>query len=213
MKKLNGVVQDVFVELGLIDSGVVELKPGWYVRPPYPMTEMEMARYRFDPITLLIIAGVAVSTVGIVQQGKAAEAQGKSEADILAFNAAQKEKDAEAEREAARKAGIKFEREGERLLGTQRVQLARGGVLATEGTPALLLEETAQELEEERIEILKGGFARAEFRESEAFGLRFQGASARARGRNLKRGSQYAAGGTLLTGLGAAGFARSQLRA
>jgi hypothetical protein len=162
-------------------------------------------------IIALLAAGTATATIGAIQQGKAAEAQSKSEQDILNFNAAQKVKEAEEHRTAAQEQAAKFAKQGRRLRGTQRVAIARGGVLAV-GTPALLLEETAQELEADRLAILEQGFLRGEFAESEAFGARFAGVSARARGRNIKRGSRLAAGGTLLTGLGSVGLARQQLK-
>lgn len=159
----------------------------------------------------LLIAGTAVSTYGMIQQGRAAEAQAKSEQEILDYNAAQKVKEAEEIRAAAQEEARKFAKEGRRFRGTQRVAIARAGVLSTVGTPALLLEETAQELEADRLAILEQGFLRGEFAESEAFGLRFQGVSARARGVNIRRGSQLAAAGTLLTGIGTAGLASSRL--
>ncbi len=152
-------------------------------------------------IAVAIIAGASVGAYGAIQAGKAAEAQSKSEQDILNFNAQQKIKEAQEQREAAAAQAKKFKRRGEALKGEQRVAISRGGVLV-EGTPALLLEETAQELEADRLSILEQGFLRGEFAESEAFGLRFQGTSARARGKNLKRGSRLTAAGTLLTGVG-----------
>jgi len=159
--------------------------------------------------TVALTAAAATTTAGQIQQGKAAEAQGKSEQAILEHNARIAEEQAEDERTAAKTEAEKFAEQGRRLMGTQRVQLARGGVLSTEGTPALLLEQTAQELEQERLDILTEGFRRGEFRESEAFGLRFQGTSARASGSNIRRGSTLAATGTLLTGLGQVGLASS----
>lgn len=158
-----------------------------------------------------LIAGTAVSAYSAIQQGRAAEAQAQAEQDILNYNAAQKVKEAEEIRAAATEEAAKFAKEGRRLRGKQRVALARAGVLTSVGTPALLLEETAQELEADRLAILKQGFLRGEFAESEAFGLRFQGKAAAARGRNIRRGSQLAAAGTLLTGLGTVGLASSEL--
>jgi len=160
----------------------------------------------------LLIGGIAVSAYGIIQQGRAAEAQGQAEQDILDYNAAQKIKEAEEIRAAAQKEARKFAKEGRRLKGAQRVAIARAGVLSTVGTPALLLEETAQELEADRLAILEQGFLRGEFAESEAFGLRFQGVAARARGKAVRRGSQLAAAGTLLTGMGTVGLAASKLK-
>lgn len=163
-------------------------------------------------IIALLAAGTAVTTYGMIQQGRAAEAQGQTEQDILNYNAAQKIKEAEEIRAAAQEEARKFAKKGRRLRGAQRVAIARAGVLSTVGTPALLLEETAQELEADRFAILEQGFLRGEFVESEAFGLRFQGVAARARGKAAKRGSQLAAAGTLLTGVGTIGLAKSKLK-
>jgi hypothetical protein len=179
-------------------------------------------------------AGLGLQLKGQYEAGKAAQAQAETQQAILnqeaetrqaiaAHNAEIARRQAEDEREAARVAAEKFEKEGERLRGTQRVQIGRGGVLATEGTPALLLEETAQELEQERLDILKEGFRRGEFLESQAVGLefrgatearslRFQGAAARTRGINIARGTRLASVGTLLTGAGQTAFRASQLR-
>ncbi len=154
-----------------------------------------------------IAAGAGVQAYGQYQQGKAAEAQGKAEQQILEHNAKLKQREADAERQRARVAAEQFELEGEALLGTQRVGFAKGGVLTTEGTPALVLEETAQALNIDRMRILEEGLLAGSFRESEAEGLRFQGRAAKARGKNIKRGQTLAAGGTILTGIGTAGLA------
>lgn len=164
-----------------------------------------------DPVTIALIAGAVAGTAGAVQQGRAAEAQSKSEQDILNFNAAQKIKEAEEVRAAAQDQARKFGREAKAFKGKQRVAIARGGVLAT-GTPALLLEETAQELEAERLSILEQGFLRGEFAESQAFAARFAGKSARARGRNIRRGSLLTAGATAGTGIGSTLLASEQLK-
>ena len=150
-----------------------------------------------------LIVGAIFGTVGAIQQGHAAEAQGRAEQEILDFNAAQKMKEAEERRKAASEESRKFAEEGKRRRGTLRVGVPRAGVL-TEGTPALLLEETAQELEADRLAILEQGFLEGEYAESQAYAQRFAGASARARGKNIKRGSYLAASGTLLTGIGEA---------
>jgi hypothetical protein len=138
---------------------------------------------------------------GQIQQGRAAEAQAKSEQEILNFNARLKEREGEAQLERARAEARVFEREGEALGARQRVGFAKGGVL-TAGTPALVLEETAQELEADRLQILREGFLARSFALSEAEGLRFSGRAARARGTNIKRASQLQAFGSILTGLG-----------
>ena len=150
----------------------------------------------------IIGAGAAVQAYGQYQQGKAAEAEAKNQQAILNYNAQLKERQAKAEREAAREEAKQFEKEGEALLGEQQVNLAKGGVLTAIGTPALLLEETAQELEADRNRIVQSGALAESFRLSEAAGLRFEGRAARQRGRNIKTASRYQAAGSLLTGFG-----------
>lgn len=166
-----------------------------------------------DPLTIgLLIFGTGVSAYGMIQQGIAAEAQSQAEQDILNYNAQQKIKEAEEMRAAAAEEAVKFAKEGRRLKGKQKVAIARAGVLSSVGTPALLLEETAQELEADRLAILKQGYLQAEFAGSEAFGMRFRGEAAKARGKAAKRGAYLVAGGTLLTGLGTAGLAKYKLK-
>jgi hypothetical protein len=150
------------------------------------------------------LAGAGVSAYGIYQQGQAAEAQGKTEQKLLNYNAELKQKESDAERDRARVEAIHFRKEGEALMAGQRVDLAKGGVLTTVGTPALLLEETARNLDADRLQILKNGYLAGSFRESEAEGLRYQGRAARASGSNLQRGARLSAAGTLLTGAGSA---------
>ena len=148
----------------------------------------------------LLIAGAAISAGSAIQQGAAAAEQARAQQKILEQNALLDERRAQAERDAAIDAAQKFEKKGRRLTGAQRVAYAKGGVLTIEGTPLVVMEETRRELEEDRLLILEEGFLRGEFRESEAFGKRFQGAAAKARGRAAAKGSVLAAGGSILTG-------------
>ncbi len=163
-----------------------------------------------DPVTIAVIAigaGAGIQAYGQYQQGKAAEAQAKAEQQILNYNAKIKERQAAAEMERARAEAIRFGKEGEALLATQQVQIARGGVLATTGTPFQLAEETELELEADRMMILREGLLAESCRIPEAEGLRFEGRAARARGKNIRRGATLAAGATILSGIGQAGFA------
>ena len=162
---------------------------------------------RFGPLAIAV--GAAVSAYGQYQAGKAAEEQGKAEQAIAEHNAKIKEREAAAELERARAQAEKFRLEGEGLQGQQKVAFAKGGVLSTVGTPALLLEETAMNLEADRMEILKQGFLGRSFRLSEAEGQRAVGSAARARGKNIRTASRYQSGGSLLTGIGNAAYMNS----
>ncbi len=162
-------------------------------------------------IATTIIGGAVVGGIGQLEAGKAAEEQGKAEQEMMNYNAKLKEREAQAEIDRARAEAIRFDEEGDALMGTQKAKLAIGGVLASEGTPAMLLEQTKIELEADRRTILQEGFTAGSFREAEAAGLRFQGRSAATRGKNMKTASMYQAGGSLLSGLGAAGAYRANV--
>ena len=150
----------------------------------------------------IMLIGVGLQAAGQIQAGQAAKAQGEAEQEILNQNAKLKEREAAAELARSREEARQFGKEGEALLGKQQVTLAKGGVLTAQGTPALLLEETAKELEADRMSILREGFLNESFRLSEAENLRYQGRAAKAKGENLAKGSILSAGGTLLTGYG-----------
>jgi len=136
------------------------------------------------------------------QQGKAAEQQGKAEQQIFDYNASLKEQEATAARERAMEEARMFEERGRELQGTQKVTLAKGGVLSSEGTPALLMTEMARNLEVDRNKIIKEGSLAESTLRSEARGLRYEGMAAKARGVNANIGYKYSARGSLLTGRG-----------
>ena len=148
----------------------------------------------------LIIASTAVTAGSAVLAGVQAKRQGEEQQKIAEFNAAIEERRAVAERDAALDASRKFEERGKRLTGAQRVAFAKGGVLASEGTPLLVMEETLADLEEDRLRIAEEGFLRGSFFESSAQVLRAQCRSFVARGRAARTGSILSAGGSLLTG-------------
>ena len=166
----------------------------------------------------LMLAGTAVSAYSQYQQGQAMESQGDSalnealaEQQLHEYNAKLKEREAAARLASSREEARQFAREGEALKGSQQVNLAKGGVLTAGGSPALLMEDTARELELEKNQILREGFLAESFAKSEAEGLRYQGRAAAVRGENIKRGYEAAgrgktlqAAGTLLTGFGSA---------
>ncbi len=157
-----------------------------------------------------LVAGVAIQAYGQYQAAKASEAEGESAQAMANYNAKLRERQADAERKRAIAEAQKFEKEGEVLQGRQKVQLAKGGVLM-EGTPAIVLEETAKELEADRMSILREGLTLESIRLAEAEGERFAGRSAKARGKNLATAGKYRAAGTLLTGTGRAGATGHQL--
>ncbi len=188
----------------------LELKPGWVIRVPHGMTMMELARYRFDPITIALVTAAAVGTVSAVQQGRAARAQGDFQEKIAFRNAEEARKAAEGQREAAAEAAIEQERRGKALKGRQRALFAKSGV-ELRGSPLAVLVETAQDLEADRLEILRQGAIGASSLEAQAGIIQAQGTAAKARGRATQRASVLSAIGTGASGLATAGLARSRL--
>ena len=161
-------------------------------------------------IPLMLIGGAVTTGVGTYLQGQAAEAQGEAEQKILDYEATLKEQEAAAELARSQEEARQFKLQGEGFQAGQRVGYAKGGVLAA-GSPALVLEETALNLEMDRMRIIKEGYLAESFRKSEAEGLRYQGRAARARGKNIKTALTYSAAGSLLTGIGGAAYAGSQM--
>lgn len=170
-----------------------------------------------------IIGGGIFQAISTIEQGRAARAQGEAEAGIFAQqaaiaerNALLAERQAEAEQQAAVEAARQQEREGEALKGRQRALFAKAGVLAR-GTPLSVIVETAENLEADRLTILREGFISAAQARGRADISRLQagvsvarGVAAKARGRAAGRAATLAAGGTILTTVGQAGYTKYQ---
>ncbi len=156
-----------------------------------------------DPLTIgLIIAGGVLTAKGQIEQGRAARAAGETQQAIANRNAILAERQAEAEQQAAVEAARQQEREGKALKGRQRAAIAKSGVLAR-GTPLAVIVETAENLEADRLNILREGAISAAQRRGQAGVLRAQGEAAKARGKATARASKLAAVGTILTTTGA----------
>ena len=145
-----------------------------------------------SPMTVLAMTSLALLlTAGL--------AQAEAEQDILDYNASIKDREAKAAAERGRAEALKFQREGEQLQGAQQVAIAKGGVLSSTGSPALLMETTADTLEQDRQSILREGFLAQSTLEQEGEGLRFQGRAAKARGQNARTASYIKTGSSLLS--------------
>jgi len=149
---------------------------------------------------LLMVAGTGISAYGQYQQGQALYDQAKTEQKILDYNASIKDKEADLALQRSRAQAQQFKEEGDQVLASQNVAIAKGGVLSSSGTPSLLMETTADTLDADRRSILAEGFINKSFLNSEAEGLRYQGRAALSRGKNLRTASYINVGTTLLTG-------------
>jgi len=164
-----------------------------------------------DPITIALIATATIGTVSAVQQGRAAKAQGRFQSKIAARNAEQALKEAEGKRQAAAEAAIQRERKGRALKGKQVGLFAKAGV-ELRGSPLSVLVETAQDIEADRLTILREGALAASTDEFRAGIFRAEGSAAKAKGRAAQRASVLSGIGTATSGLASAGLASSQFK-
>ena len=140
------------------------------------------------------IAGLAGAAVGAVSS----VASGQAQANAAAFNAEVAQQQAERERQIAEREAADFRRQQSRVLAASRARRAGAGI-TFQGSPLLVNESTAAEIELGVQNILVGGATRASR-------LRQQAALDRSRARSARVGGFLGAGSTLLTGIGATDF-------
>jgi hypothetical protein len=141
----------------------------------------------------LLGAGVLFSAASQITGGRNAEKAGR-------YNAAQLMQDAQDEREASVLRAMKTRREGKRVRGQARADLAASGVSVDSGTPLDIDEEIAFTSEEDAAQQLLFGEKRARGMEVEARGLRMAGANAARQGGINALGSVLAGGAELYGG-------------
>lgn len=168
------------------------------------VTEAEdHARWCFDPATVVVgtitlgeiataaaLVGTAVSAVGAVQQGRATQAS-------LDYQAAVDRQRAERERQEAAVAEEDFRRQQSALMAKRRANLGVSGVEATTGSPLLVSEDFAGEIELQALRIRNQG-------EVGATRLEQQATLNRAQGRAARTAGYTRAGSLLLSGAGTA---------
>lgn len=136
----------------------------------------------------LMAAGAVVSAVGAIQQGQMAAKQANMQADLLNQQAAQ-------EREIAEQESDDYRARMSRAMASRRAILGGSGVEPGAGSPLLVSEDMARDVEYQALKIRSGGL-RAED------ALRKQAALTRWGGQAEKRASYVRAGASLLGGIG-----------
>jgi len=137
--------------------------------------------------TKLLLAGLGVSTVGTLYQGVSAQRSGQ-------YNAAVAREEAKTEKVLTDIEIQKHRRAVSKLKGSQIARYGASGV-TLEGSPLLVMADTAAEAELDEALIKYGGAATSRALESEAY-------LAKQHGRESLYGSGLKAGATLLTGYG-----------
>ena len=166
-----------------------------------------------EPITIAAIAlggtGLGLQMKAAHEQGKALEAQAKSEAAWQEYNAQIAEREAKQVQEEAAFEERKHRKEAERLKARQRTQLGKAGILPI-GTAELVMKETGRELEIDALRIRRSGQIGARALTAEAQLSRFAGRSALLRGRAKKRAGRMGAFATGVSGAAQLTFAATE---
>lgn len=138
--------------------------------------------------TALSVGGFVLSALSAIQKGQAAAAQANLQATILSQQAERDRQKAAADEED-------FRKRQSFILAARRAALGVSGVEPAAGSPLLVGEDFAGEVELQALRIRSGGELRATRAEQQATLQRFKGRAARTSG--------FARGGALLlTGAG-----------
>ena len=148
--------------------------------------------------SVLSAAGAAIQALGAIQKGQAAQSQANLQAGILQQQAERDRQQAEAKEED-------FRRRQSQILAFRRAALGASGVEPSVGSPLLVSEDFAGEVELQALRIRSGGELRATRAEQQAVLQRFQGRAA-------SRAGFVRGGSLLLTGAGKAFGGGSNLR-
>ena len=152
-----------------------------------------------EPMTALIIAGTVLGVVGTLVSAKGQHAQGQAEKVAYDYNADVMDQEAEAEEVSARQEAELKREEIQTLISNQRVAYGVAGVVLSEGSPLVVLAETAGEGEKEALTIRYGGNVKATSLRNRANLQRYYGGVS-------EKAGKIKATGTLLSGLGSAAF-------
>lgn len=141
----------------------------------------------------MIIAG-AIIVAGAALQAYSAYQQAESEEKTYRYNARVAQTQADAARAAAAAEAESAGRQYQRLIGTQRARYGASGVLASEGSPLLVMLEQEEEAALDVARIRHGGAM-------EAFGFEAEAAGARYHARQARRTKWLRTTGTFLQGI------------
>jgi len=147
----------------------------------------------------LLVASTAITAIGAIQQGKAAEAQAKAQDDANKYNARVKEIQAGVEREAAGRREEQQRRKARQVLGEQRAALVQSGV-GMMGSALDIEEQSATAAELDALSIRYEGEMAAKGLLYDAEAEKFEGRAALAAGKNAKNASYLKAGSAILSG-------------
>ncbi|MCC4252228.1 hypothetical protein LL251_07310 [Sphingobium naphthae] len=149
---------------------------------------------------VIAAAAAAVTAVGTVYGGMAAQAQGKYEQRVAEQNARLAGEAARREQDNTRDALLSHYRQVAQLEGQQRVAMAAGGLDVNFGNAADLTADTHMLAQEDARRIYEQGAENVRGYNIEGMNYQSQGRAARSRGNAAFVGSLFSAAGTALGG-------------
>jgi len=153
---------------------------------------------------IAILAGLGLSAASQIQQGRAAEAQGKFEEKLAARNQQALERQAKAEKEAASIEEGRAARKRKLVMGAQRAAAGKSG-FGLAGASMETILDTAYQFAMERNLILRGGLVRSQELQERGQIEMAKGRWASSMGKSQKRASILGAVGTGMMGVGMIG--------
>ena len=148
---------------------------------------------------LLTAAGTGLQVMGQIQQGRAAEAEAKSAANMSIYNAKVQEQEARAIEQKSMFDSIRQAKEGEKFMSTLQANIgASGGA----GSALMVQAKSAEEIELENLLIGYEGQVGAQRARTQAELDRMQAKIYKQQGKSAKRASYIKAGTSLLQGFG-----------
>jgi Tfp pilus assembly protein PilE len=160
-----------------------------------------------EPLVVLAVAGIAagasVQAYGQYQQNKTAQGQAKAQSAWNLYNSKVAKREAEAEQAANLFESKQQKKAADRLKARGRAIRGASGV-DVEGSPLLVMEDTAEELAKEQQQTRISGTRRVSALESQSILDVSRASAAKARASGFGRAAPISAGGTLLSGAGSA---------
>ena len=147
-------------------------------------------------------AGTVVSTLGAIQQGKAAQAEANYRSQVARNNAILANRAAEDARKQGELEANLQRQESRQLQARQRAALAGAGVVVDQDSAATLVEDTAALGELDALTIRNNAEREALGFEAQAGNFNADAELASLEGRNARRAATFKAGATLITGFG-----------
>ena len=150
--------------------------------------------------TILMIAGLAMSVAGQIQQGNIAKQQAEAQASINEYNAAQKEVEAAQNLEGAKIEELRTARLARLFKGQQIARMGMSGTELQGGSSLEVLGDIAYQTKMDRDLILRSGTIAGSQSRAEAEGSRFAAKWNRLYGKQAQSASYMGAAATGIKG-------------